>query len=59
MAGLSRPEDVLIVGDKIQTDIRGGKNAGWKTCWYNPGKLDNYKKDLTPDLEIEDLKELL
>ena len=34
-----RPEDlseVMIVGDSLTSDIRGGNNAGIVTCWYNP-----------------------
>lgn len=30
-------ETVLIVGDSLTSDIRGGNNAGIRTCWYNPG----------------------
>ena len=32
----SRPEEILIVGDSLTSDIQGGINAGIKTCWYNP-----------------------
>lgn len=28
--------EVMIVGDSLTSDIRGGMNAGIKTCWYNP-----------------------
>ncbi|MBQ3911343.1 MAG: YjjG family noncanonical pyrimidine nucleotidase [Lachnospiraceae bacterium] len=28
--------EVLIVGDSLTSDIRGGMNAGIRTCWYNP-----------------------
>ena len=28
--------EVLIVGDSLTSDIRGGMNSGIKTCWYNP-----------------------
>ena len=27
---------VMIVGDSLTSDIRGGINAGIRTCWYNP-----------------------
>ena len=30
---------VLIVGDSLTSDIRGGNNAGIPTCWYNPHGL--------------------
>ena len=48
---------VLIVGDSLTSDIRGGMNAGIKTCWYNPGKKllpDDYHADYM----ISDLREL-
>ena len=51
------PEEVMIVGDSLTSDIRGGNNAGIKTCWYNPeGKTapDEYKIDYV----IADLHEI-
>ena len=32
------PDEILIVGDSLTSDIRGGLNSGIKTCWYNPKK---------------------
>ena len=29
-------DEVLIVGDSLTSDIRGGNNAGILCCWYNP-----------------------
>ncbi|BDM66102.1 dUMP phosphatase [Shewanella sp. NFH-SH190041] len=34
------PQRVLMVGDNLQTDIRGGINAGMHTCWYNAAGVD-------------------
>lgn len=28
--------NAIIIGDSLSSDIQGGKNAGIKTCWYNP-----------------------
>lgn len=28
--------EIVIVGDSLTSDIRGGMNAQIKTCWYNP-----------------------
>lgn len=28
---------MLIIGDSLSSDIRGGNNAGIATCWLNPG----------------------
>ena len=32
-------EEVLIVGDSLTSDMRGGLNAGIRCCWYNPKGL--------------------
>lgn len=50
-------EEVLIVGDSLTSDIKGGNNAGIKTCWYNPGHTQN-KLDVRVDFEIHDLHEI-
>lgn len=31
---------MLIVGDSLTSDIRGGKNSGIDTCLYAPGKIE-------------------
>jgi len=49
---------IMIVGDSLTSDIKGGNNAGIKTCWFNPhGKKNN--KDVRIDYEISDLRQLL
>ncbi len=47
---------ILIVGDSLSSDIRGGKNAGIATCWLNRQRLKN--PSLKPDYEIYDITEL-
>jgi len=36
---MERPDKarVLVVGDSLYSDIGGGSNYGFRTCWYNPG----------------------
>ena len=54
--GPVNPSEVIIVGDSLTSDIRGGNNAGILTCWYNPSKIPaqgNYQIDY----EISDLHE--
>lgn len=51
-------KEVLIVGDSLTSDIRGGNNAGIVTCWYNPKKLPN-DAGVTVDYEITDLAQVL
>ncbi|MBE0635337.1 noncanonical pyrimidine nucleotidase, YjjG family [Candidatus Bipolaricaulota bacterium] len=48
--------DVLILGDSLSSDIRGGFDYGIDTCWYNPQQHVN-TTNLTPTYEIRDLNE--
>jgi 2-haloacid dehalogenase len=48
----------IIVGDSLFSDIRGGINAGIKTCWVNPTHRD-VREEIIPDYEIEYLPQLL
>ena len=48
---------VLIVGDSLTSDIRGGNNAGIPTCWYNPHGL-SAGPEYQIDHEIKDLHEI-
>ena len=51
------PNECLMVGDSLTSDILGGKRAGLRTVWVNP----NHKtapEDLKPDYEIENLADL-
>lgn len=41
-------DEIVIVGDSLTSDIKGGNNAGIKTCWYNP-----YKKDLPNEYKVD------
>lgn len=52
-----KKEELLIVGDSLTSDIRGGNNAGIATCWYNPKKLEN-NKGVNVDFEITNLWEI-
>lgn len=48
-AGVREPGTVLMVGDMLDTDIRGGAAAGLRTAWFNPGDLpvpDGVRVDL-------------
>lgn len=51
------PACAILVGDSLTSDILGGKNAGIKTCWYNP-KGKPPRADIVPDYEIKNLSEL-
>ncbi|MCG7345865.1 YjjG family noncanonical pyrimidine nucleotidase [Sporosarcina sp. ACRSL] len=47
---------VLMVGDSLSSDIRGGNNFGIDTCWYNPKQKENTGV-ARPTYEIQDWKE--
>ena len=51
------PAKALMVGDSLTSDIRGGRNAGIHTCWFNP-KEKPARPDLRPDHTIHALSEL-
>ena len=34
------PREVLLVGDSLSSDVRGGVDFGLDTCWYNPAGLE-------------------
>ena len=48
----------IIVGDSLFSDIRGGINAGIKTCWVNPNHRP-VREEIVPDYQIENLLQLL
>jgi YjjG family noncanonical pyrimidine nucleotidase len=56
---MARPskERVLVVGDSLNADIRGGAEFGFRTCWFNPfGEANNL--GINPDYEIGDLQKI-
>lgn len=51
------PENAIIVGDSLTSDIQGGIRAGIRTCWFNPGKKPG-RADIKADYEITQLCQL-
>lgn len=51
-------DEVMIIGDSLTSDIRGGNNAGILTCYYNP---EHKESDLSVhvDYEIDDLTRII
>ena len=47
----------LMVGDSLTSDIRGGNNAGIRTCWVNPGHAP-VTDGIHVDYQIEALHQL-
>lgn len=54
--GFSR-ETALMVGDSLTSDIRGGANAGIRTCWFDPHGKPR-RRDIVPDYRITALDQL-
>ena len=50
--------EILIVGDSLTSDIKGGNNANILTCFYNPHHKEK-KISVHIDYEIDDLTEVL
>ncbi len=48
------PDEVMIIGDSLTSDMPGGLNAGIRTCWYNPRHLA-LPEGMTLDYIIDDL----
>lgn len=49
---------VLMIGDSLTSDIKGGQNYGIDTCWFNPQHKENHAT-LSPTYEIHHLSELI
>ena len=52
--GVTDPKECVMIGDSLTSDIKGGKNAGITTLWYNPlGKEPT--ADIVPDYQASSL----
>ena len=48
---------ILIIGDSLSSDIKGGNRMGYQTCWYNPhNKVP--PNEINFDYEIYDLHQI-
>lgn len=54
----ARPEDCLVIGDSLSSDIRGANNASLPCCWLNHTGRPR-PENLRIDYEIRSLRELL
>ena len=50
-----KSENVLMIGDNPETDIKGATTAGWKAIWYNPDKRNHFNHSA----EIYHLQDLM
>ena len=56
--GTYEKDEVMIIGDSLTSDIRGGNNASILCCWYNPKGAVN-DKGVHIDYEIDNLQKVL
>ena len=54
---ISDKKDVLIIGDSLTSDMKGGFLAGIDTCWFNPAANPN-TLDIPVTYEIDTLDKL-
>lgn len=50
-------DEIIIIGDSLTSDIKGGNNIGIKTCWFNPKHSIN-DKNVIVDYEIDSFDKL-
>ena len=55
--GYYKDEEIMIIGDSLTSDIRGGNNAHIKTCFYNPEHKE-INADVHIDYIIDNFKDL-
>lgn len=52
------PEEMLVIGDTLTSDILGGIHAGLDTCWYNPGK-EPVNPEIPATYQVQSFDEIL
>ena len=55
--GVENTSKVLVVGDRLQSDIKGGINAGLDTCWVNFDNQEN-NTNIKPKYTVQDYTQL-
>lgn len=51
-------DEVMIIGDSLTSDMKGGNNAGILCCWFNPSGTKN-TKNVKTDFEIQSLCQVI
>ena len=55
--GITNKEEVLLIGDSLTSDMKGGYIAGVDTCWFNPAHNPN-TLDIPITYEIDSLAKI-
>lgn len=53
-----KADEMIIIGDSLTSDIRGGNNAGIKAIWFNPYHKEK-NTDVHVDYEVDDLYQVI
>lgn len=51
------PQEAIIIGDSLSSDIKGANNAGIDCCWFNARNLVN-EENISLDYEVQCIQEL-
>jgi putative hydrolase of the HAD superfamily len=54
-----KPEEVLMVGDMPEKDVKGAQALGMKACFARYGWVRGAKPQTTADFEIDGIEEIL
>ena len=52
------PDKVIMIGDRLDLDVLGAKNANIKSVWYNPKNVEN-DLGIVPDYEVSGLLQII
>lgn len=50
-------DKMLIIGDSLHSEVKGGMNSGIDSCWFNPGNKE-LSDEYQPTMIIDSLKKL-
>ena len=58
LLGLSKGDNVIMVGDSLSSDMHGARSSGLISCWLNPEK-DSDSTYVNDDYNIQSLNEVV
>ena len=54
----SKPENTIHIGDLLHTDIKGAKDCGMLSIWFNDMNQER-QSDIVPDFEVKSMLEII
>lgn len=54
-----KPDEILMVGDSLDKDIKGASSLGIKTCYSKYGEISKKVSKINPDYTIQSIDQLL